>query len=1065
MHFKRNTILLTKLQPPQIKKNTLRRSRLLKLLKENMDRKLILLNSAAGYGKTTLISQFLAEIKIPYIFYHLEQTDSELNVFLSYLTVGIKMSYPEFGKRTENILHTLKYPNKYLEIIVGTFINEFVEQVPKDLLIILDDYHNIDPSTQISQVLNYLFSHAPPSIHFIISTRQTPNFSLSQMKAKREIFELTSKELKFTTEETIELLEDIHSVYLGENELKALQKHCEGWVTSLQLMLQSSTKDIRDTLSAHYSLSDMKNHVVVQLDYFNYFAQEIYNREEEGIKQFMADCSILEWLNPGICYAVTDRYDSEDILHNLETRNAFLYRMPGNNYRFHNLFRDFLSSKLRDSRRKKEVCLKAAHYFYSIQQTEYAANYYLRAGQYNKAMSIINKIGYDLTDKGKGGTVCSYIEKLPVSIVNQNPDILMVYAYALMLNGYPNEATENLLKATKLFQKRTKFSSKLARAFYELASVNFISGNDSLAMKWLIKALKVCPKKRSLTYIYILNSLGILYSRMGVKKSADAIASFRKALRIVKKTPKDEGLEAIIYNNWAMTERKTGNLHAAYEKSLNAIRLLKKEGNFCAQSGTTFSNAAWFSLSLGHIKRAYDILKLGVAISKKYNDIYSLATLWRGFAWYYMEKGDLHRAKEYLRKAIDFFEELQFKTSIQQANRDLCLINTDLGLLSEAEHNLSTSWEIKKTRDDAEAVSLLVIEAKLRRMQGKLNTAQKTLDYALRLTKKYGQIFETYTILFELANVLYKKAMDPQAEQLLKQAVTLSKEKGYDYRLTKMLKRERWMIELLMRSEKKYILAVLNQAHIPYHLVGISLFGSPKVFVDDQEIHPESWMTMKAMKLFCYLGINRGKPVPRDLLIHALWREASLRSGSTNLRKAIQHIRQAFKSTISTDDNPLLYKNKLYQISQDFSVSMDIEEFIRLIKEVKKSNQPFEKSKDNINKAINLFQDGLAKGWYDEWIEEMRSYYGKMYEECLLMMAVHNLKKGCYKESIFWSKRLIAKNFFEEEYHKKLWTAYAKLKKYNNIKQDFKTLEKTFKKELKTKLQRKTISLYNSFIK
>ncbi|GAH26452.1 unnamed protein product, partial [marine sediment metagenome] len=103
------------------------------------------------------------------------------------------------------------------------------------------------------------------------------------------------------------------------------------------------------------------------------------------------------------------------------------------------LFRDFLSSKLRDLRRKK-ICLKAAHYFSSVQQTEYVASYYLQAGQFNKVVNIVSKVGYDLTDRGKSDTVCSYIERLPTSIINQHPDLLMVYGYALMLNGYPNEA-------------------------------------------------------------------------------------------------------------------------------------------------------------------------------------------------------------------------------------------------------------------------------------------------------------------------------------------------------------------------------------------------------------------------------------------------------------------------------------------------------------------------------------------------------------------------------------------------------------------------------------------------
>jgi len=1060
----KKTIIVTKLQHPQIKKNTLRRSRLLKSLKEKLDRKLILINAGAGYGKTTLLSQFLSEIKIPYVFYHLEKTDGEMNVFFSYLTAGIKRRYAQFGKRTENILQKLKYPNKYLDIVAGTFINEIVEWIPNDLLIILDDYHNIDPSTYIDQTLNYLFKHAPPSLHFIISTRQTPLFYLSKMKARQEFFKLSSNDLRFTNAEIKKLLEDIYSIPLNEHELKILQKYCEGWITSLQLMLQSSADNIKDTFDKHYTLADMKTRHELQSDYFNYFAQEIYNREAKDVQQFIVDCSILEWLDPDICYAVTGRRDSKNILYDLEAQNAFLNRVSDNSYRFHNLYRDFLFSKLPVSRRK-QMYLMVARYLFKSGQTEFAANYYLLAGQYNQVVAIMSKIGYNLTDRGKSDTVCSYIEKLPQSIVNHNPDVLMIYGYALMLSGYPHEATDNLMNAIKLFQKKSKSSTKLARAFYELASVNFIGGNDQLAMKWLRKALQACPKKKDITYAYILNSLGILYSRLGIKKYADAVESFKQALHIVKNYIKDESTEAVIYNNWAMIERKMGNLRTAYEKSSDAICLLKKEGNFCAQSGTAFCSAAWFSLQLGYLQQAYSVLTVGLDISKKYNDIYSQATLWRGFSWYFIESEDFQKAKEYLQKSIEFFHAKQFRTSLQTANRDLCLINIELGLLAEAEQNLSASWDIKKTRDDADAIELLSVEAELRRAQGKLDSAKKTLCYALRLAKKYGQMFETFTILLRLADVLHESGKIVQAEEFLQQAVTLACERDYGYRFAQVLRKKRWMIECVMKSEKKYVLSILSRARIPYHIVEISLFGNPTIHVDGKEIRPESWKTAKAMKLFCYLCTKRRKPVSRDELIDTLWPNASLRSGSINLRKAMQHIRQAFNETIRSDDNPLQYRGKFYTISPYFSVLQDTEEFMHTIDTITQSKQFTEKQRDDVIKAVALYEIELAKGWYDDWVEEMRSYYNKLYEKCLLILVDHYLEKNNCRESIVWLNKLITKNYYEEEYHKKLWTIYARLKKFNAIKQDFVALEKAFKKEMKAQLHPETIALYKSFIK
>jgi DNA-binding SARP family transcriptional activator len=293
----------------------------------------------------------------------------------------------------------------------------------------------------------------------------------------------------------------------------------------------------------------------------------------------------------------------------------------------------------------------------------------------------------------------------------------------------------------------------------------------------------------------------------------------------------------------------------------------------------------------------------------------------------------------------------------------------------------------------------------------------------------------------------------------------LSRERDYGYRFAQILKKKRWMIEFVMKSEKKYLLSILSRAQIPYHIVEISLFDNPTIHVDGKEIKSESWKTAKAMKLFCYLCTKRRKPISRDILIDSLWPGASLRSGSMNLRKAMQHIRQALSETIHTDDKPIQYKGNFYTISPHLSVWIDTEEYIHTIEQILQSNHLSEKQRDDLTKAVALYESGLAKGWYDDWVEEMRSYYNKLYEKCLLMLVDYYIEKNNNRESIVWLNKLIKENYYEEEYHKKLWTIYARLKKFTAIQEDFTALEKAFKKEMKAQLQPETIALYESLIK
>jgi LuxR family maltose regulon positive regulatory protein len=154
-------ILLNKLQLPEIKTKTLRRRRLLNFIAKNLDKKVILLCAGAGYGKTTLLSHLLSEKRIRIVYYHLERKDAEPVVFFSYLIAGIRRINPSFGHKLEGLRHLFNHPQRYLEIIAGTFLNEVVENIRDDIYIILEDYHALHPSVSIDKMLDYVFNSSP----------------------------------------------------------------------------------------------------------------------------------------------------------------------------------------------------------------------------------------------------------------------------------------------------------------------------------------------------------------------------------------------------------------------------------------------------------------------------------------------------------------------------------------------------------------------------------------------------------------------------------------------------------------------------------------------------------------------------------------------------------------------------------------------------------------------------------------------------------------------------------------------------------------------------------------
>ncbi len=1057
-----NLILLSKLQAPQIKTKTLYRERLVELLRTNLDKKVILLYAGAGYGKTTLLSQFLSSKEIPYVYYHLEKSDAEPVVFFSYLIAGIRNVEIEFGKKTERLSHFFNYPQRYLEIIVSTFINEFIEYITEDLYIILEDYHALYPAEQIDKILTYLLDHLPPHLHLIITSRVAPPISISQLHAQNEILELGSEQLRFTREEIKDLFSEVYSLSLKTSELDWIETHSEGWPTSLRLMLQSSNY-FEGRKSSGYIKRILESYYQSQSNLFNYFAQEIYNQEPRNTRQFLVDCSVLGWLTPQLCDAVTRRRNSADILADLTTRNAFLFRMPGMGYRFHHLFKDFLSSKIIETDRERKIYRRAGDFYAKEERLEEAIKFYLQAKEYERAASIIEKIGFSLVEQGRSGTLCSYVEKIPKSLIVRRPLLLMNYARSLIYVGRSEEAKDNCLRATKLLKSRVKMRKKYADALYELGGINLNQGRFTAAKKWFAKALSVCPKSSKLTRASILNSIGSIYTAIGGKNLREGIKYFEKALRITQHHGYRD-LEASILNNWAMNEFKQGNLSVVYPKLAKTVDLLQT--HFSPGCGAGFYNAARTGLYLGYIKEARSILDSGIKTCSTYNDLWSMARIWEGFTLLYQELDDLKKAEQFATRALGIYEKLGIVRLITSALNELCKINIKAGELVDAERNLAKAWVLQESQGEFETVPLLLTEAKLRIIQNKLTDAERLLHQALKLSQRFGQIFNLFLINIELSKVFYLQGRIADVVSTLKKVVITCRTKSYDYLLLHELQQERWMLQIISREniEKKYIMSLIKKAKLDVRWVDAFLFGIPKVIIDDREVADAAWKTVKAKKLFFYLLLHKAEKVSQDTLIDALWQNASYKSGSDSLRKALQHVRTIFRSNIADKGDILMSGKGSYQISPRISIKLDTEKFQALVKKAKELREQNNEYEDYLKEAISLYKNGFAMDWYDSWVEEMRRFYQSMYEDCLIMMGDLSLSEKRYKEATIWYKKLVSLNFYNEEYHQKLMEAYSKIGRYKEIAKDFEQLRKALKKELGVEPQRETVTLYKSLI-
>jgi LuxR family maltose regulon positive regulatory protein len=1058
-----NLIILSKLQAPQIATKTLRRMRLIDALQKNLGKKVILLCAGAGYGKTTLLSQFLLRKKIPYLYYHLEKSDAEPAVFLSYLITGLRKLKPGFGKKTERLSRFFNYPKKYLEVIAGTFINEAIEQLQKDIFIILEDYHELTPSDQIDRIIDYMVRHLPPHLHFIITSRTVPLVFSPLMRARDEIFEINSHELKFTKNEIKHLFAKIYEMPLKDQEAQWIEEHSEGWPTSLRLMLQSSDY-LEGIKSSDYVRKILDSYHRSQANLFNYFVQEIFSKESKTTQRFLLDCSILEWLTPELCIAVTRRKDSDTILSNLTTRNAFLFNIPGVGYRFHNLFKNFLQSKFINLARKKRIYRRAGTFYIKQKNVEHALRFFLAAEEYKKAASLIEKIGVGLTEQGKNAILCSYIEQLPQEIRNQRPKLLMNYVQSLIYVGRADEAKLHCLRAVKLLNKSRKNRTQYADALYRLGGIYLNEVKYTVAKKWLLRALRACPKNSRLTRASILNSIGSADNEIGGRHLRKAIQYFKEALQIAQ-CNKYKELVASILNNWAWCELKMGNLYHAYLKYSKMVDILKKYYSFGCGAG--FYNASQVSLLLGNKEEARSILDLGIKTCNAHSDIWSMARLWHGYALLYEELGDIEKAKQFISKSLDVYEKLSLVRLIINALNEMSKMYILTGELNLAWRNLSAVWWFKKNRDDAEAIPILLTEAKLQMAQGKYREAEDILSKELQLAQRSKQIYDSFLITVELSKVYYKQGDIKKLTTALREAIAMSKTKGYNYLLLKVLQKEQWMLPMIKKEniEKNYIVSLVKKSHIDIHWVDVCLLGIPKVAIDGHGLAESAWKTSNTKKLFLYLLLQKQENVSQDSIMRTFWPHASHKTGCANLRKTIQYIRETIKSQVVTASDIIVSHKGMYQLASHFSIALDIDEFEHVVKQAKTLKIHDERLREHVQRALSLYKEGFASGWYDEWIEDNRRYYENLYEDCLTMMAQFYFHTKRFKQASVWYKKLLSLNFYNEEYHRQLMMTYAYLKQFQEITQNFEKLKKVLKEQLHTVPQQATVRLYATLVK
>ncbi len=472
-------ILATKLYIPPLRPHVVIRPRLLERLNEGLHRKLTLISAPAGFGKTTLVSEWVEGIERPTAWLSLDEGENDPTRFLTYLVVALQTIAATIGEGVSGVLQSPQPPPT--EAILTALLND-ITTVSDHFALVLDDYHVID-AKPIDHALTYLLEHLPPQMHLVIATREDPQLPLARLRARGQLTELRATDLRFTLSEAAGFLNQGMGLNLSAEDIAALETRTEGWIVGLQLAA-ISMQGHQDTTSFITSFTGSHHFVL------DYLVEEVLQQQPESIQTFLLRTSILDRLCGSLCDAVllNPSVSGQETLEYIEHANLFLVPLDNERrwYRYHHLFADLLRQRLHQRSASStgdevgdvnELYIRASQWYEDHGLEIEAFHYAAAANDVARAERLIEGEGMPLHFRGAGAPVRNWLESLPPTVPNARPSLWVTYASALMTTGQTTaveqklQAAEAALQGTEPDDRTTDLVGRIASMRATLAVI------------------------------------------------------------------------------------------------------------------------------------------------------------------------------------------------------------------------------------------------------------------------------------------------------------------------------------------------------------------------------------------------------------------------------------------------------------------------------------------------------------------------------------------------------------------------------------------------------------------
>ncbi len=1099
---------ISKITPPVLHQ-VLDRPRLLNLLEQNRDKRLIIILGQAAQGKSTLAASYAKTSDVPTAWINLDREDSDpVNLF--YLMVqSLQRTFEQtdfsplfscpttiFGPRSEMPL--------YWDLSRSIF-----GLVATPVRFILDGLDQLLPSADSFRFLQALIESLPKHIQVVLISREIPPQSLEfqRLKMRQEAFILTNEDLAFNQDEVKQFFKKNRNMSFTQEQLSRISLATEGWIGGLILLSESLSRipeESRQEFVLNHLPGDFKKEV------FQYFDKEIFSAQTGAVQEFLLQSSSLDFIDPPLVKELFGMENVEEVLRGLVKRNLFVHSLcdekKGWSFRYHQLFKEFLRAKFESRTEEEErhrLFSRIGALYARKGELESAVKYLLEAKAYSQAAALIAQLGTTLFWQGRMGDVSRWLQAFPEDFVQGNPWLLYWLALSRRFKG-GSERVISLQKAHALFT-RTGDQRGVILSHAQLIAALIQTGSHLVPVKPLIEEgerllassdFDAYPYEKAIMSACV--GIGHIFGEGDIRRG---IQAYQNA-PLISNQFRDKGMQAYAFTYAALGLILLGEFPVA-DEMLKKIEKLREGDHHTEFRAISVMVQCILASSRGELGKAQLLVEKLQESVEEHGYTYLYPWVLEMTATLNFQKEDFRAAEDAANRYLNTARVLKNFFLTGKALRLSAELYLHQGLFMEAKSVLDqainlfskqapSTYEINRVRF-ARALACLHLK--------EYDDAKKGLFDSLT----YFSSVSGHNFLMEIhiatGLLHYDLGRRDEARQCLKTGFTIAEDWKYDHFITLppvdvvkacmltlelnvqgktfeyacniLLKRypslaETELKELLkhpapeIRTKALEALTTLHRSKVPG--IRVETLGEFQVFRGAKALGDKEWDRSQPRQLLKALIAHGGQRIPKDLLIDDFWPDEKIAAGERDFKITLHRLRRILEPDMDRDLGSAYVHLKDNLLSLDSELcQVDVNEFLTLMAE----GDEREKAGDT-KAALSLYAeaeaqykgDFLAADLYPQWADTKREELKRKYIELLSKMASLHDKQGAFKKAVAYFKKVIEKDPLLEESYRSLMVLYSNMGMHNEALRIYEECKKVLKSALQTEPDPMTTSLH-----